>query len=154
MPAKRHQRRFILRDMAHDREMNLLADRWTSEQEHDDYRWKRMRIAGSRLGASVYELPPGGRTFPYHYEVGNEELLVVVTGNPTLRAPDGERRLETGDCVLFEEGPVGAHQLINRSDEPARVLIVSNFTLPRAAVQPDSGKIMIRWDSGPEDSCW
>jgi hypothetical protein len=36
----------------------------------------------------------------------------------------------------------------------AIVLIVSNFALPRAAFQPDSGKIMIRWGPEPGKSLW
>jgi uncharacterized cupin superfamily protein len=135
-------------------EMNLLGESWTSEQDHGDYRWRRMRLAGERLGASLYELPPGGRTFPYHYEVGNEELLVVIAGAPTLREPEGERVLRPGDCVLFPQGPEGAHQLINRTAEPVRVLFVSNFAMPRAAFQPDSGKIMVRWSPAEGDSLW
>jgi uncharacterized cupin superfamily protein len=51
-------------------------------------------------------------------------------------------------------GPEGAHQIINTSDEPARVLLVSGFALPRAAVQPDSGKLMIRWGPGWDESLW
>lgn len=35
-------------------------------------------------------------------------MLVVVAGTPTLRAPEGERELATGDCVLFPDGPDGA----------------------------------------------
>jgi hypothetical protein len=35
-----------------------------------------------------------------------------------------------------------------------RVLLVSNFALPRGAVQPESGKIMIRWGDGPDDRKW
>ncbi len=45
-------------------------------------------------------------------------------------------------------------QLGNTSDEPARVLFVSGFALPRAAVQPDSGKLMIRWGPGWDESLW
>jgi uncharacterized cupin superfamily protein len=56
--------------------------------------------------------------------------------------------------VLFPSGPDGAHQIINRSDEPARVLLVSNLALPRSAVQPDSGKIMVRWGPNPVESLW
>jgi len=104
-----------------------------------------MRVAGDHLGASLYELPPGESTFPYHYELGNDELLVVVAGRPVLRDPDGERQLEPGDCILFPSGPAGAHQIFNRSGEPVRVLLVSNFALPRAAVQEDAEKVMIRW---------
>lgn len=138
--------------------MNLFDDDGWIERtwppERPGYRWRRKRLAGEGLGASLYELPPGQATFPYHYELGNDELLVVVTGRPTLRAPAGERELEPGDCVYFPSGPEGAHRVVNRSDEVARVLLVSNFALPRAAVQPDSRKIMIRWGTGPDERDW
>jgi len=113
-----------------------------------------MRVAGDHLGASLYELPPGESTFPYHYELGNDELLVVVAGRPVLRDPDGERQLEPGDCILFPSGPAGAHQIFNRSGEPVRVLLVSNFALPRAAVQEDAEKVMIRWGDGADERLW
>jgi hypothetical protein len=48
--------------------INLLGDEWTSEIDRPGYRWRRMRIAGERLGASLYELPPGERTWKYHYQ--------------------------------------------------------------------------------------
>jgi uncharacterized cupin superfamily protein len=138
--------------------MNLVDDDgWsarTRPREKPGFRWRRKRIAGDHLGASLYELPPGQRTFPYHYELGNDELLVVVTGTPTLRAPDGERTLVPGDCVLFPSGPDGAHQIVNETSEPVRVLLASNFALPRAAVQLDSGKIMIRWGRGDDERRW
>jgi uncharacterized cupin superfamily protein len=138
--------------------MNLLGDDgWierTRPTERPGFRWRRMRVAGEHLGASLYEVPPGESTFPYHYELGNDELLVVIAGHPTLRDPDGERELRPGDCVLFPSGPAGAHQIVNRSDEAVRVLLVSNFAIPRGAVQPDSDKIMIRWSPEPDSSLW
>lgn len=133
-------------------QINLLGDEWQSENDRPGFRWRRMRVAGERIGASLYELPPGERTWPYHYEVGHDELLVVIAGRPTLRDPKGHRELRRGDCVLFPEGPGGAHQVINRSDEPARVLIVSNLSVPRAAFYPDSGKIRVRWSPDAEDA--
>jgi uncharacterized cupin superfamily protein len=102
-------------------QINLLDDedwierRWPPERP--GFNWRRKRVAGEQLGASLYELPPGESTFPYHYELGNDELLVVVSGRPTLRSPDGDRELEPGDCVLFPSGPEGAHQLSNRTDD-------------------------------------
>jgi hypothetical protein len=44
--------------------------------------------------------------------------------------------------------------VINRSDGEARVLLVSNFAMPRAAVQVDSGKMMIRWGTQADDRAW
>ncbi len=139
-------------------EMNLLDDNGWLERtwppERAGYVWRRKRVAGEHLGAGLFELPPGESTFPYHYELGNDELLVVVTGTPMLRTADGERELAPGDSVLFPSGPVGAHKVTNRSGEVVRVLLVSNFALPRAAVQPDSGKMTVRWGSGPEERRW
>ncbi len=71
-----------------------------------------------------------------------------------LRNPEGERQLQPGDCVLFPSGPADAHQIFNRSAEAVRVLLVSNFALPRAAVQEDAGKIIVRWGDGPDDRLW
>jgi len=122
--------------------------------ERPGYAWRRKRVAGEHLGASLYALPPGQATFPYHYEIGNDELLVVVTGSPTLRSPDGERDLKPGDCVHFPSGEAGAHQVINRSSDEVRVLLVSNFAMPRAAVQVDSQKVMIRWGVEADERAW
>lgn len=139
-------------------QINLLDDAGWLERtwpaEKPGFRWRRKRVAGEHLGASLYELARGESTFPYHYELGNDELLVVMSGRPTLRDPDGERELQPGDCILFPSGASGAHQLTNRSNEPTRLLLVSNFALPRGAVQLDSGKMMIRWGSGPEERRW
>ena len=44
--------------------------------------------------------------------------------------------------------------MVNRSEDEARVLLVSNFAMPRAAVQLDSGKMMIRWGAQPDDRAW
>jgi uncharacterized cupin superfamily protein len=57
-------------------------------------------------------------------------------------------------CILFPSGPAGAQKIVNRSDEAVRVLLVSNFAIPRGAVQPDSDKIMIRWSPDPDSSLW
>jgi len=108
------------------------------------------KLGAEKLGASLYELQPGEKSFPYHYEYGAEEWLLVVAGRPTLRAPDGEHVLRAGDVVVFREGPEGAHQVRNDSDEPVRVLIASTKQLPDAAVYPDSGKVGL-WTGNEAD---
>jgi uncharacterized cupin superfamily protein len=97
-----------------------------------------------RLGASVYELDPGNATFPYHYHFANEEMLIVLRGRPHLRTPDGWRQLEEGEVVAFPVGERGAHQIANRSDGPARFLVVSEMVSPEVVVYPDSGKVGAR----------
>ena len=47
-----------------------------------------------------------------------------------------------GHTVAFPEGPEGAHQVLNRTDEPVRVLILSTKgPFPTVAVYPDSDKL-------------
>lgn len=124
---------------------NLFADEWDVEQTEPGFSWKRLRLGarlgGEKLGASLFELPPGQRSFPYHLHHANEELLIVVDGELTLRRPGGEEELRGGDTALFATGPDGAHQLINRSDRPARFLMVSTMLQPEVLEYPDSNKV-------------
>jgi uncharacterized cupin superfamily protein len=136
------------------RSFNLFDGELDEARDRPGFSWRRAavgrKLGAEKIGASLYELQPGERTFPYHYEYGNEEWLVVVGGRPTLRAPDGEHELRPGDVVCFPEGPEGAHQVRNDTDEPIRVLIASTKRQPDAAVYPDSGKMGV-W-SGNEDA--
>jgi uncharacterized cupin superfamily protein len=98
-------------------------------------------IGAEQLGLSVYELPPGQSVCPYHYEVGFEEWLVVLSGAPTLRTSDGEQELRPWDVAFFPDGEDGAHKVTNRTGETVRVAILSNKTQPGVAIYPDSGKL-------------
>jgi uncharacterized cupin superfamily protein len=102
------------------------------------------RLVGAvGTGMSVYELPPGQAIGPYHYENPEEEWLLVLAGQPTLRHPDGEDELEPWDVVFFPPGPEGAHLVRNDCDSTARVLMFSNVSKVAASVYPDSDKIAI-----------
>jgi uncharacterized cupin superfamily protein len=113
------------------------------------FRFGKLIDAG-RLGASVYELPPGQSICPYHYEYGEEEWLLVLEGTPTLRHPDGTDVLEPWDVVCFPSGPEGAHGVRNDTDRTARVLMFSTVSYPAASVYPDGDKIGI-WTGNRDD---
>jgi uncharacterized cupin superfamily protein len=100
-------------------------------------------LGAEQTGASVYELPPGQSVCPYHYEYGEEEWVLVLAGNPSLRTPDGAERLEPFDVAFFPKGPAGAHQIRNDTDAPVRILMFSNVVDPSATAYPDSGKVGI-----------
>jgi uncharacterized cupin superfamily protein len=131
--------------------VNLLGDEW--DGTHDRPGWERRWLGVGRrfgrelLGASLYELPPGQKTFPYHFHWGQEEWLLVVAGRPTLRMPEGERELTPGDLVAFPRGPDGAHLVRNDSDEPARLLVLSSPAELEAVEYPDSAKVGV-WGKG------
>ena len=54
----------------------------------------------------------------------------------------------------FRAGRLGVQQLTNDSAERVWLLLVLNFAMRRAAVQLDSGKMMIRWGTGTDESRW
>src|SRR5215218_1148258 len=99
---------------------NLHGPEFDSSNEQPGFRWRRAglgrQLGGERLGASLFEMPPGEALFPLHYHLGNEEMLIVLEGTPSLRTLDGERRLERGEVVAFPRGEAGAHQVVNRSE--------------------------------------
>lgn len=114
---------------------NLFDPEFDAERDEPPFRWRRAKLAqqaGSRdLGASLFEVPPGAATFPLHAHFANEELLIVLSGRPTLTGNDGDsRRLDTGEIVACPAGRDGAHRLDNETDEPVRVLIVSTMKSP------------------------
>jgi uncharacterized cupin superfamily protein len=78
-----------------------------------------------------------------------EEWLIVLVGEPTLRDPSGERALAPGDCVLFKRGPQGAHSIRNDTGESVRLLMLSSDedAVAEIAFYPDSGKVGV---FGPE----
>ena len=120
---------------------NLFDGELDKRREQAGFSWTAAAvgatIGGKEIGASLYELEPGEKSFPYHYEYGAEEWLVVVAGMPTLRGPDGESELRPGDTGAFTEGPEGAHQVLNHTDAPVRVLILSTKSpFPAVVVYP------------------
>jgi uncharacterized cupin superfamily protein len=126
--------------------------------EYDDsdppgYRCGQTRIGrqagGSDQTVRLYELPPGERLCPYHYEY-EEEWLLVVVGQVELRTPAGEETLLRGALVCFPSGPDGAHQLTNRSETRSVVLMWSSARDPAVAVYPDSDKIGV-WTGNARD---
>jgi uncharacterized cupin superfamily protein len=125
---------------------NLFEPEWDGKSERPGFSCRRaklgMQAGGERLGASLYEIPPGQATFPFHAHFGNEELLIVIEGRPSLRTLDGWRELDRGEVVAFRTGPEGAHQVMNRGDDQARVLVVSEMNAPEVSLYPDTGKVL------------
>lgn len=124
---------------------NLFDPEFDGEQQREGFRTRRAGLGaqagGERLGASLFEIQPGQAAFPLHYHLANEEMLIVVAGRPSLRTADGERELAQGEIVAFPRGETGVHQVVNRGDEPVRILMVSEMVSPDIVVRPESGKI-------------
>jgi uncharacterized cupin superfamily protein len=123
--------------------MNVFADDWDDPfPTPEGWRSHYKRLGVGKLGVGLYELLPGQTQCAYHFHHGNDEALIVLSGRPTLRTPAGERELEPGEVAQFPTGPNGAHQIVNRSDEPARYVIAAAHVDPEIVEHVDSGKVL------------
>lgn len=96
----------------------------------------------------LYDIDPG-ESLPYHYEYVDEWLL-VVEGAVVTRTPEGEQDLRRGDLVRYPAGPEGAHQVANRSEATARVMLFSKVAAPAVSVYPDTDTIGVWPDEDTE----
>ncbi|RBI63807.1 cupin [halophilic archaeon] len=125
---------------------------WTT-LERGETRFRRKQLSqaagGDDLGCSLYELPPGRRSWPYHYHTGNEEALFVLAGTGALRLDGETTPLAEGDYVALPADESGAHRVVNDSDEPLTYLMVSTMNDPDVLVYPDSEKVGVFAGSPP-----
>lgn len=126
--------------------------------DHGNTRFRRKKLGdstdGEKLACSLYELPPGSRSWPYHYHTTNEEAMYVLAGTGTLRLADDTVAITEGDYVAFPANEHGTHRVINDSDEPLTYLMISTMEEPDVIVYPDSEKIGVFAGSppgGPKD---
>ncbi len=134
------------------RRFNIFDPEFDHSSDRPGYRWRGARvgkpIGGVEIGACLYELPAGERTYPYHLHHGNEEWVLVVSGSPAVRTPDGERVLREGDVFCFPAGQKGAHTITG----PGTVLLLSEKNLPDVVEYPDSGKVGARTATQPGEN--
>jgi uncharacterized cupin superfamily protein len=117
---------------------NVFSDQFTG----------RLDLSSDETAMYLYDVGPGD-SFPYHYEYV-EEWLLVIEGSIRVRRADGEVELNRGDILRFPPGPSGAHQIVNRSDRAARVLLFSKTAVPAVSVYPDGDAIGVWPDDETE----
>jgi uncharacterized cupin superfamily protein len=125
---------------------SIATPAFDEAREHPGYNCRRARLgrqAGSeKLGLSLWDLPPGEAAYPFHFHLAEEEIVVLLEGAPSLRTPAGWREMEEGEVACFRVGEEGAHQIVNRTEEPVRFLAFSNQQ-PDIVVRPDSRSLSI-----------
>lgn len=114
---------------------------WTDALSQGAFQQQRKGLSSSSaLGASLWRLPPGKKSFPFHAHHVTEEALFVISGTAKVRTPDGLTAIGPGDYVSFEAGG-GAHQLVN---DGTTDLVYLGLSLGKGfdiVEYPDSGKI-------------
>ena len=80
----------------------------------------------TRIGINQTTLLPGKESSMRHWHTQEDEFVYVLAGEVVLRTDAGEQLLRAGVCAGFPAGVQDGHQLINRSDQPAVYLEISN----------------------------
>ncbi|MSP59796.1 MAG: cupin domain-containing protein [Myxococcales bacterium] len=99
------------------------------------------------LGVNLTTLHPGAESSMRHWHSGEEEFVDVIEGEVVLRTDGGEQVLTAGMCAGFRACVADAHQVVNRSDRPARYLEVSDQNEEGQAEYPD---VDLAYGRGPD----
>ena len=73
-----------------------------------------------------------------------EEHIIGLEGEATLRLGDKRYPIKAGDYVGFPAGQRAGHCLVNHGDKPFRYIIIGDREPNDVCVYPDSNKILIR----------
>ena len=103
----------------------------------------------TKVGVNLTTLPPGKESSMRHFHTREDELVFVVEGAVVLRTDEGEQLLTAGMCAGFPAGTTNGHQLVNRSDRPARYLEISNRDPEDSAEYPD---VDLAYQKAPDGS--
>ena len=111
-------------------------------------------VGGRKLGYNLTIVPAGKTAFPMHCHHAQEEMFLILEGEGELRLGESRWSLRAGDVIGCPTGgPETAHQIINTMTEgELKYLAVSTMEFPEICEYPDSGKILVRNFTEPEDT--
>jgi len=87
---------FNRQDLKYEKRKSLLPEfEWHSSP-------KLGKLANSKyLQFDIRSLDPGKFSFPYHFHRASEELFMILSGQATLRSPEGFTKVAEGDVIFF-----------------------------------------------------
>ncbi len=91
----------------------------------------------TQIGVNLTTLMPGVEASMRHTHSLEDELVYVLQGEVVLVTNRGEEILTTGMVIGFKAGDGDAHQMINRSEQPAIYLEISNREVKDEVSYPD-----------------
>jgi uncharacterized cupin superfamily protein len=114
-------------------------------------RWRHLTKAAMgperkwHVGVLIEELAPGKRSCPLHFHMLEEEHVLVLEGECTLRLGEERIRFKAGDYAVFPAGAKTGHCLVNESDAVCRYIVIGENNPNESCVYPDSNKVSNRW---------
>jgi uncharacterized cupin superfamily protein len=80
--------------------------------------WRRLAPAAglTQMGASHVVLKPGAWSSQRHWHEGEDELVIMLSGEAVLIEDGGETIMLPGDVAAWPAGVQNGHHLVNRTD--------------------------------------
>lgn len=83
------------------------------------------QLAGlTQFGANIVTLMPGAVGSLRHWHSREDEFAIVLEGTLVLVEDEGETPMPCGACAAWKAGAPNGHRFINRTDAPARFLVI------------------------------
>src|SRR3954462_14385012 len=89
------------------------------------------------LGVNLVTLGPGGQSSVRHWHTLEDEFVYVLEGEGVLGTNEGEQKLSAGMCAGYPAGSKNGHHFINRSQKPAKYLVMGTNVPGDTAFYPD-----------------
>lgn len=102
----------------------------------------------SQFGVAMETLPPGSKSSMRHWHTKSDEFIMMLEGELALVTDEGETLLAPGMVTGFKAGDENGHHLINRSQAPARFLVVGSRVPGDEPRYPDDDFQWLIEDSG------
>ena len=80
------------------------------------------------FGVSHVVLKSGAWSSQRHWHNGEDEFLVMLTGEAVLVEDDGQKILGPGDCAAWPKGNTNGHHLRNESEQDCTFIVVGGGT--------------------------
>jgi len=124
---------------------SIAWEEW-NHGEHFGSRVRRLvdSAQGAHIGVVMEELPAGKQSCPFHYHMMEEEHVLVLEGQMTLRLGEKTHELKAGDYVHFPAAQKLGHCFVNNGAETCRFLCFGERNPNDVVVYPDSGKVLVR----------
>ena len=112
--------------------------------------WRRLGNAFgiTQFGINLETLQPGAQSALRHWHTLVDEFLYLLEGELVLRTNAGETPVTAGMCIGFKAGTRDAHHFVNRSDKPARYLVMGSRIPGDNAFYPDDDLLWLETETG------
>ena len=77
------------------------------------------------FGVSEVRLEPGAWSSQRHWHEGEDEFLIMLSGEAVMVEDEGRTVLKSGDLAAWPKGVPNGHHLINESDEDCAFVVFS-----------------------------